>query len=343
MTSDASPSTGDVLVVGAGMAGLTAARALVASGRSVVVVDKGRGVGGRMATRRIGDGVFDHGAQFFTTPGPELTSMGEEWAEAGAIEPWFRGRLEPDGSVVPDGHVRWRGRTGMTDVAKHLAADLDVRTGHRVVALSVLDGGSGRSWQAELATGEVLSASGLLLTAPVPQSLALLDAGHVPLARADHEDLSALAYHRCVALMAELDGPSGLPDPGAWRLAGEPVEFVADNQTKGISAVPALTVHAGPAASLELWERGDDEVARMLLAAVPGLDARPVAGRVQVQRWRYARPVECRPERARMLRDLPLVVMAGDIFGGPLVGGAARSGSAASELLRAGLDATHFP
>ncbi|MSO32728.1 MAG: FAD-dependent oxidoreductase, partial [Ilumatobacteraceae bacterium] len=55
-----------VVVVGAGIAGLTAARALSHAGHSVIVLDKGRSVGGRMATRRIGDATVDHGAQFFT-------------------------------------------------------------------------------------------------------------------------------------------------------------------------------------------------------------------------------------------------------------------------------------
>ena len=338
-----SESPVDVLVVGAGISGLIAARRLSAEGRSVVVVDKGRGVGGRMATRRIGDGVFDHGAQFFTTPGPELTALVAEWAEAGAVEPWFRGRLEPDGTLTADGHVRWRGRTGMTDVAKHLAVDLDVRTGHRVVAVSVGPDGSSPRWVVENENGQVLTASGLVLTAPVPQSLALLEAGGTNLAAAERRDLSALRYHRCLAVLAELDGPCGLPEPGAWRVGGEPVEFVADNQAKGLSSVPALTVHAGAVTSLELWDRDDDEVVRVLLAAVPGLMAGPRAGRVQVQRWRYARPVSCRPERARMLRDVPPAVMAGDIFGGPLVGGAARSGVAAAELLSATLGPHHSP
>ncbi|NIR36133.1 MAG: FAD-dependent oxidoreductase, partial [Actinobacteria bacterium] len=50
------------LVIGAGMAGLTAARLLTDRGADVLVVDKGRAVGGRMATRRVGDAAFDHGA-----------------------------------------------------------------------------------------------------------------------------------------------------------------------------------------------------------------------------------------------------------------------------------------
>ena len=47
-----------ITVVGAGLSGLIAARDLASRGHTVVVVDKGRGVGGRLATRRIGDAVF---------------------------------------------------------------------------------------------------------------------------------------------------------------------------------------------------------------------------------------------------------------------------------------------
>ena len=64
--TNSSDSIADVLIVGAGMSGMAAASDLVRAGRKVLVVDKGRGIGGRMATRRVGDAVFDHGAQFIT-------------------------------------------------------------------------------------------------------------------------------------------------------------------------------------------------------------------------------------------------------------------------------------
>ena len=41
-----------VAIIGAGISGLACARQLVKSGVSVVVFDKGRGIGGRVATRR---------------------------------------------------------------------------------------------------------------------------------------------------------------------------------------------------------------------------------------------------------------------------------------------------
>ena len=51
-----------IAIVGAGVAGLTGALALRDAGCEVVVFDKGRGPGGRTATRRAGALSFDHGA-----------------------------------------------------------------------------------------------------------------------------------------------------------------------------------------------------------------------------------------------------------------------------------------
>ena len=63
----------------------------------VVVLDKGRGVGGRMATRRIGEATLDHGAQFFTTHTAEFASVVAGWVAAGVAVPWFAGRVGPHG------------------------------------------------------------------------------------------------------------------------------------------------------------------------------------------------------------------------------------------------------
>ena len=65
----------DAVVIGAGIAGLCAAEQLVAAGRHVVVLDKARGIGGRMATRRVGAAVCDHGAQFFTVRGADFAGI----------------------------------------------------------------------------------------------------------------------------------------------------------------------------------------------------------------------------------------------------------------------------
>jgi monoamine oxidase len=62
----------DVVVVGAGLSGLCAARKLRAEGVSAVVVEARDRVGGRTLTERIGDGAFDLGGQWF---GPEQSRV----------------------------------------------------------------------------------------------------------------------------------------------------------------------------------------------------------------------------------------------------------------------------
>lgn len=85
-----------------------------------------------------------------------------------------------------------------------------------------------------------------MLTPPVPQSLALLAAGQVVLAAHYLTALSAVRYEPCRAVLAVLDGPTGLPEPGTWDPQNGPIDWVADNERKGISASPAVTFTPRP-------------------------------------------------------------------------------------------------
>ena len=164
--------TTDILIVGAGMAGLTAASELQQSGHDVLVIDKGRGVGGRLASRRIGLATFDHGAQFMTARNPRFAAAIEEWLKTGVIEEWYRTSAE--GSA---GHPRWRGNPTMTAVAKYLARNLNLLLEKRIVSLRRDPAG----WVAALDSGEAVFARAVVLTPPIPQSIALLDFGELSL------------------------------------------------------------------------------------------------------------------------------------------------------------------
>ena len=47
----------------------------------MTVIEKGRGVGGRMATRRMEGARIDHGAQFFTTRDQRLKELNKAWLQ----------------------------------------------------------------------------------------------------------------------------------------------------------------------------------------------------------------------------------------------------------------------
>lgn len=319
----------DCLIVGAGIAGLLAAHKLVDAGWQVVLLDKGRGVGGRMATRRIDEAVFDHGAQFFTVRDDRFEALVAGWERAGLVAEWARGFANGAGEWRQDGHPRYRGAQGMTTLPKHLAAGMDVRTSVRVTAVQA----EGDGWQVTIESGETLTARRLLLTPPVPQSLALLDAGSYALPAAVRADLEAIEYNPCLAVMAVLDSVPALPEPGGVQLNSEPIGWIADNQRKGISPVPAVTIHAAPGFSREHFDGDRDAAGQLLLDAAAGYLGGAQVVRWQVHGWRYSQPVAVYDEAFLPVSGPAPLVFAGDAFAGPRVEGAAVSGLSAADYL----------
>ena len=108
----------DVIIVGAGLAGLMAGRVLTDAGKRVLLIDKGRSVGGRMATRRIDGGLADHGAQFFTVRDPEFGGFVERWMTEGWVFEWSRGWSTGSlAAAANDGHPRYAAHGGMNALA----------------------------------------------------------------------------------------------------------------------------------------------------------------------------------------------------------------------------------
>ena len=317
----------DVLIVGAGVSGLIAAREVQSAGRSVLLLDKGRGLGGRLASRRIGAATFDHGAQFITTRDARFEEILKQGAEAGMMKEWCQGF-----STTVDGHTRWRGQPAMTAVAKYLALGLETRMEKQVVALRR----AGDLYSVETSTGEFYSAAAVLLTPPVPQSLALLAAGEIELDSAMRTRLEGIQYERCLAVMAVLIGPSSIPPPGGLVPTSGPVSWIADNQRKGISVEPAVTIHANHEFSLAHWEEDRMNSGRLLLEATQSWLGAEVLS-YQVHGWRYSKPFQVDTHPCALLQADPPLVMAGDAFAGPRVEGAALSGMAAAETLLAHL------
>jgi renalase len=328
--------TRSCVVVGAGISGLLAARKLAAAGWRVVVLDKGREVGGRMATRRLENGTFDNGAQFFTVRSDRFGKLVQEWSDEGVIEEWSRGFADAEGRQNEDGHPRYRGSRGMSSVADHLARGLDVRTGERVVGVKFRD----KVWEAHTEAGSQVAGTALLLTAPVPQSLALFEGGSA-LSEEVRQQLAGISYSPCLALMALMDGPTGVPEPGGIQIKGEPLDWIGDNQRKGISEAPAITIHAGPEWSREYFESEEALVAASLLAFAAGQLATDLPARVlesSLVRWRYSWVTQPHPEPCFVASEDPPLLFAGDAFGPSKVEGAALSGLAAADHLSTAVD-----
>ncbi len=320
------------IIVGAGISGLLAATELQAAGWTVTVLDKGRGVGGRMATRRIDGASFDHGAQFFTVRTERFQNLVDGWLAAGAAAEWSRGFPNAAGEGGNDGHPRYRGSEGMTSIPKFLAANLDVRTGEKVLELQQVDEG----WRAVCGSGLSISAEASVITAPAPQALALAQSGGYELDRDVRETLKRIVYDPCLAVMALLSESGGMPAPGGVQIKDEPLDWIGDNRQKGISEQPALTVHGGPNWSREHYEDPEDEVTAKLISLASnqlGTDLSALVRETSLHRWRYSWVTESHPEPYLASPDGPPLVFCGDGFGQPKVEGAALSGLAAADYL----------
>jgi renalase len=325
-----------ILIIGAGLSGLVAANALQQAGERVIVIDKARSAGGRLATRRmLGMGGatarLDHGAQFFTVRSPDFAELVHEWRRAGIAMEWCRGF-----SASADGYPRYCAEAGMNTIAKYLASTVEVVTDAQVHAV----GGDDGILSAVTDGDQRWTSNRVLLTPPVPQSLTLIDNGWLPVDDDVRTSLEALTYASCVALLVTLDGPGTVREPGGMQLdvAEHDVwSFVADNQRKGISDVPALTLHANEGFSAANFHADADSLQSALLDA-----ARPFFGNskvveVEVKKWRYARPLTMHADRCVTVEPVEgtRLVFAGDAFGEARVEGAVLSGLAAADALLA--------
>jgi renalase len=320
------------IVVGAGISGLLAAGELQSEGWDVTVLEKGRSVGGRMATWRVGEGNFDHGAQFFTVRGERFADLVEGWLSAGIAAEWTRGFADAEVQPNEDGYPRYRGEEGMNSIPGHVSRGLDVHTGETVVTMDTSHGG----WEVVCESGLRVASDALVLAAPVPLVLDLTSSGNYALPDETRRQLEAVSYDPCLALMVLLDGPTGVPEPGGMQIKGEPLDWIADNQRKGISEVPAITIHAGPQWSRSHFEDSETEIIHELISLAGhqlGTDLTPSVVETSLTRWRHSWVANSHPEPCLVASDDPPLIFCGDAFGQPKVEGAALSGLAAADHL----------
>ncbi len=311
------------------MSGLICSRLLAEQGFRVTLVDKARGPGGRMSTRRTEHGTFDHGAQYFTARDTAFIEQVEGWIADGVAREWT-GRLAaiyPDGfSNLKSENVRLVGVPRMSAITRHLAAGLELATSWHADSLQRRAGGW---WLRERNGAELGPFDAAVAAVPAPQAAPLL---------AEAPDLAVAARSvtmaGCYAVMLAFESPLDLPFDGAFVNVG-PLSWIARNSSKpGRDGPETWVLHANPEWSEAHIEDGPEQVTPVLIAAF-GEAARasiPEPALAIAHRWRYALPVSLLDERCLFDPDLGLGA-CGDWCAGPRVEGAFLSGCAMAERL----------
>jgi renalase len=329
----------DVLILGAGISGLHAARLLRAAGKSVVVLEKSRGLGGRAATRRWDNFPVDHGAQFFTARSPEFAAQVADWLGRGVCMEWTRGLHQYlDGRLhAPEGepHPRYACPAGMSSLGRDLAGPDPgfVRRQTRATSVRLADNG----WLVTGEDGEEFLGRSLIVAAPPAQAAMLLrDACPEAAIRLDAVTMTpslalVVRYPRRPLAFCGIQAPH------------HPVlSWIGHDTSKRPDlhdGVTILVLHAASAFSRERYERPEAETKDTMLAAAEEITGENLATpeALFLQRWRYAQAEDAalEPRLLAIDAEAPLLV-AGDALAGGKIEGAWLSGrAAAGALLRA--------
>lgn len=281
-----------IAIVGAGLAGLSCAQALLQAGHTVHVFDKARGPSGRMSTRRAEDDngpwQCDHGAQYFTARDSVFRAEVARWQQAGAAALWNARLASFDGSAWTTPHTpleRFVGTPRMTSPAawlvQHLGEPALAQWQTTVQRLDhTKDGWSITSAEHGLHSQHY---SAVLLAVPAPQAMPLL----APVAPAGAALAASARMRGSWAVMLRYASPVALPWEGAFINSG-PLRWVARDSSKpGRTGAETWLLHASAEWSEAHIEDNAESVTAALLAAFAALGGPPPLA-ATAHRWRYA-------------------------------------------------------
>ncbi|RZI43028.1 FAD-dependent oxidoreductase [Herbaspirillum sp. HC18] len=312
-----------IAIVGAGLAGLTCARALSRAGHSVVVYERNAEAGGRMGTRQTELGGFDHGAQYFTATSGTFKKEVAAWRKSGWVASWEGRMVTLDkGRAVPAGRSSARQRMvavpGMGALGRHLAEGIDIRTEQIVRRIERL----GEKWvlMVQCDTVPVDATAGpfdaVILALPADIAQQLLQPVSPLAARVGQEHLAP-----CWALILGFQESLGLEYEGAW-VEGSRLKWIARDASKPHRRPGEHWIaHASPEWSMEHLADDPERVKEKLLKAfhdATGSHVQPIYS--DVHRWRYAQATSTLPGECLWDADARMGV-CGDWFAAGLDGG----------------------
>ncbi|MBB3103352.1 NAD(P)/FAD-dependent oxidoreductase [Azomonas macrocytogenes] len=319
-----------VAIIGTGMAGLTAARALDKAGIAVQLFDKSRGSGGRMASKRSEIGTLDMGTQYFTARDRNFRTAIREWQEQGWVAEWKPNLYQAREGVLsasPDEQERWVGIPHTSAITRGLLGDLPVTFSCRIT--EVFHGPT--HWTLQDASGQGHGPfSHVIIATPAPQASALLAAVPVLASTATSATMDpvwsvALGFEK--PLPTEVQGCFVQDGPLEWieRDRGKPGR---DNRldTWGLQASSNWTRK-----NLDLPKEAVIEQLYGVFAELIGCTV-PAPAFALAHRWLYGRPAQ--PHEWGVLGNAGLGVYAcGDWCLSGRVEGAWLSGSEAARRL----------
>ena len=263
-----------IVIIGSGLAGLRAGQLLQEAGHKVLIIDKGRRLGGRMSTRRADGFLFNHGAQFITARTKRFCTVCEAAQAAGKLAKWpLDGREDAlSGTPAMRGLAEFLGQ-GLR-IEQEIEVEQIARDENGLITLSLTD-------------KTQITCQHLLVTCPAPQTARLLATAAPSLAAA----AAKVIYAPCWTVMAGFTEPLALPAAPVQTQTGVLGWVTYEAQRPEADGLFALTIQASADYSAAHLEDTREDVSKDLLAAFTDTQNNdfPVPSYLAAHRWRYAK------------------------------------------------------
>jgi renalase len=285
----------DLIIIGAGLCGLTIGKALTSSSINFKIFEKSKAFGGRAATRRVFGQAIDHGAQYFTISDERFLAWVEDLEEEDLVRPWVNQLHIWNGQkffLEENYTTRYICPLGMTIMAKELAHVLPVSREVKILKANKGDITKKQNYGWHLLTDGLLEifADRIVCTAPLQQSLDLF-ANYLD--EKQKERLKLIEYEPCLCAIFTYPLNYKPNWKGIFWNAGEIISWVAHDSSKRDEPLQTvLVIHCKPEFSKKYFEAPEEQVLNLILQelemAFPSW-IEETQGK-QLKKWRYAQP-----------------------------------------------------
>ncbi|MFA5677273.1 MAG: FAD-dependent oxidoreductase [Pseudomonas sp.] len=268
-----------VAIIGTGIAGLSAAHALRQAGCAVVLFEKSRGSGGRLASKRTAIGPVDIGAPCFSATGSDFRHACQQWHDDGLIAAW-------PPSV---GAAGWTGVPRMSSLSRGLLADTTVHFGCRINDILPMDS----QWQLVDSEGTRHGPfASVILAVPAPQASELLSTAPALASLAASVEMRPI-WSVALGFRHPLPAPAGPGSPASYPLARHTHNSAKPDRANAMDVWVLQADSDWSAANLDT--PGAEIATQLQEAFARTLDYQlPPADFTLAHRWLYAEPAQPR-------------------------------------------------
>ncbi len=287
--------TYDYLIVGAGLSGSLLSYYLNEKNISHVIIDKGRGVGGRMTSKRFGEVFLNHGTQVIATHPYEKQVWFQNWIK----QKWIRKRKS-----------NWSIEVKSSELIKSLLKLDEVILNEEIVFIQP----DNELLKLTSSRHQTFLTKKLVLTAPIPQSLQLADL-FIPDFFKDQ--IKTIPYQKKIILFVE-----------NFKL----LRFSASDLFSIESKNPYHMISLSDEISDELFDKENSEIIHFVFSQITSYFEDLQVNDLYVKKWKYAQPLISLTEEY-FQSELKNLFIIGDAFGSKISSPTGRAINSAYKLL----------